>query len=84
MMRGDTCLMDATDIRVWGVHPISEPEQLRALAIPEDVRATWLPRIPLGRIGDPADVAAAIAFLAGPDAAYITGQVLQVDGGSQL
>jgi NAD(P)-dependent dehydrogenase (short-subunit alcohol dehydrogenase family) len=41
-------------------------------------RAQW---IPLGRIAEPADIAAAIAFLAGPDAAYITGQVLHVDGG---
>ena len=41
-------------------------------------RAHW---VPLGRIAEPADIAAAIAFLAGPDAAYITGQVLHVDGG---
>ena len=39
MMRGDTLLMDATDVRVWGVHPVAEPEQLRALEIPQDVRA---------------------------------------------
>jgi 3-oxoacyl-[acyl-carrier protein] reductase len=37
--------------------------------------------IPLGRIGDPAEIAEAIAFLASPRASYITGQVLNVDGG---
>ncbi|GAB3136529.1 SDR family oxidoreductase [Micromonospora sonneratiae] len=36
---------------------------------------------PLGRLGEPADVAAAVAFLASPDAAWITGQTLIVDGG---
>ena len=39
MLRGDTLLMEATDVRVWGVHPIAQPEQLQALPIPEDVRA---------------------------------------------
>lgn len=38
-------------------------------------------QIPLGRLGTPADVAAAVAFFASPEAAYITGQVLGVDGG---
>jgi 3-oxoacyl-[acyl-carrier protein] reductase len=38
-------------------------------------------RIPLGRLGLPADVAAAIGFLASDDASYITGQILHVDGG---
>ncbi|WP_424137303.1 SDR family NAD(P)-dependent oxidoreductase [Roseomonas chloroacetimidivorans] len=46
--------------------------------------AAWdaiLPRIPLRRLGTPADVAAAVAFLASPGAAYITGQALHVSGG---
>jgi 3-oxoacyl-[acyl-carrier protein] reductase len=41
-------------------------------------------RIPLGALGDPADVAAAARFLVGPSARYITGQVLAVDGGMAM
>jgi 3-oxoacyl-[acyl-carrier protein] reductase len=46
--------------------------------------AARLAQIPLGRIGRPEDTAEAVAFLAGPRAAYITGQVLAVDGGRSL
>jgi NAD(P)-dependent dehydrogenase (short-subunit alcohol dehydrogenase family) len=49
--------------------------------------AAWresLARIPMGRLGQPDDAAAAIAFLASPDAGYITGQRLHVDGGLLL
>lgn len=47
----------------------------------EKVREAALAQISLGRFGEPEDVAAAVAFLASQDAAYITGQVLAVDGG---
>jgi 3-oxoacyl-[acyl-carrier protein] reductase len=46
-----------------------------------EARAGLLERVPLGRMGDPREVAAAVLFLASPDAGYITGQVLVVDGG---
>jgi 3-oxoacyl-[acyl-carrier protein] reductase len=45
------------------------------------IKETAISHIPLGRMGDPEDVAKAVAFLASDDAAYITGQVLVVDGG---
>ncbi|MGW5240109.1 SDR family NAD(P)-dependent oxidoreductase [Monashia sp. NPDC004114] len=45
---------------------------------------SMLPLYPLGRVGEPSDVAAAVAFLASDDAAWITGHVLPVDGGLLL
>jgi len=50
-------------------------------ALPESVQHDWLSKVPLGRFGTPEDVAAAVAFLASDEAAYITGQVLAVNGG---
>jgi 3-oxoacyl-[acyl-carrier protein] reductase len=46
-----------------------------------EVKEAILTRIPLGKFGEGADIAAAVAFLAAPEAKYITGQVLTVDGG---
>jgi 3-oxoacyl-[acyl-carrier protein] reductase len=50
-------------------------------ALPEEARATLLEDIALGRLGRPEDVAGGVLFLASDLAAYITGQVLVVDGG---
>jgi 3-oxoacyl-[acyl-carrier protein] reductase len=47
----------------------------------ETARAGLQSQIPLERLGQPADVAAVVRFLAGPGASYITGQVIVVDGG---
>lgn len=50
-------------------------------ALSEAIRTSVVGHIPLGRFGAPEDIAAAVAFLAGAEAAYITGQTLVVDGG---
>jgi 3-oxoacyl-[acyl-carrier protein] reductase len=52
--------------------------------LPEDSKAAMLGQIALGRLGEPADIARAVAFLAGPSAAYITGETLHVNGGMYM
>ncbi len=52
--------------------------------LPEEVRAKYLASVPMGRIGQPEDIAAAVKFLASEDAGYITGQVLAVNGGMYM
>ena len=50
-------------------------------ALNEDQRTAMAGQIPLGRLGDPADIAGAVLFLAGPGGGYITGETLNVNGG---
>ena len=52
--------------------------------LPDNVKTAVMSQIPLGRFGEPDDIAAAVAFLAGPTAGYITGQILTVDGGMTM
>jgi NAD(P)-dependent dehydrogenase (short-subunit alcohol dehydrogenase family) len=49
--------------------------------VPEAQQETMTALVPIGRIGEPREIAAALVFLASDDAAYVTGQVLYVDGG---
>ena len=49
--------------------------------LPEAAKDAMLGQIALGRLGEPADIARAVAFLAGPNASYITGETLHVNGG---
>jgi meso-butanediol dehydrogenase / (S,S)-butanediol dehydrogenase / diacetyl reductase len=48
----------------------------------DDVRGMWVADTPLGRIEQPEDVARVVAFLAGPDAAFMTGEALAINGGA--
>jgi 3-oxoacyl-[acyl-carrier protein] reductase len=50
-------------------------------ALNDDQRNAMAGQIPLGRLGDPADIAGAVLFLAGPGGGYITGETLNVNGG---
>jgi 3-oxoacyl-[acyl-carrier protein] reductase len=52
--------------------------------LPEDAKAALLSQVALGRLGEAADIARAVAFLAGPGAAYITGETLHVNGGMYM
>ncbi|AAM40318.1 3-oxoacyl-ACP reductase FabG [Xanthomonas campestris pv. campestris] len=53
-------------------------------ALPEDAKTALLQQIALGHLGQPDDIANAVAFLAGPPARYITGETLHVNGGMYM
>jgi len=53
-------------------------------SLPEDAKQALMAQIALGRLGAPADIAEAVAFLASPAAAYVTGETLHVNGGMYM
>jgi 3-oxoacyl-[acyl-carrier protein] reductase len=61
-----------------------ETEGIHAVGIAEgDMRKQYEASTPLGRIGQPDDVAGAVVFLASPDASWITGETLVISGGKR-
>ena len=69
------------NIRVNAIAPGAVDTPLARAIHTEDVRAQWHERIPQGRYGTPREIATTVAFLVSDDAAYVSGQVLAVDGG---
>ena len=53
-------------------------------ALNEQARAALLDQVPIGRLGSPEDVAHAVAYLASPEAGYVTGETLHVNGGMYM
>ena len=68
-------------VTVNAVSPGFIETDMTAEHLPEAARAKLLEKIPLARIGTATEVADCVAFLCGPEAAYITGQVMRVNGG---
>jgi SAM-dependent methyltransferase len=83
LLRGDRARIWRFRLSVYCVAP--GPVMTRMLAgVPEAIREKIVARVPVGRIARPDEIAAVHAFLASDDAAYITGQVLFVDGGMSV
>jgi len=68
-------------VTVNAVAPGYIETDMTAEHLTDAARAGLMARIPFGRVGTPEEVAGAVAFLAGPEAAYITGDVMRVNGG---
>ena len=83
LMRASARELAASGVTVNLIEP-GFTETAMTAQLPPAVREKALMEIPLGRAGQPEDIAAAVRFLAGPAAGHITGQQLAVDGGQSM
>ncbi len=83
LTRGLALQLGGKGVRVNAVLPTATRSEMSKGMIDDDnIQAAFMNRIPLGRTGEPEDIAAAVAFLASRDASFITGVNLPVDGGT--
>ena len=75
--------MGAKGIRANAIAP-GFIETAMTAALSDDIRAEWCKKIPLRRGGTPEDVANVALFLASDLSAYVSGQVIQIDGGMNM
>lgn len=73
----------APDVRVNAIAPGLIASEM-SLAIPDEIREKMIDAIPLGRMGEPQEIANAVWYLLSPQSSYITGHVLVVGGGRSL
>ena len=76
--------LGGTGVRVNAVAPGVTETDMAKDALNDEMKAMMISQTPLGRIGQPGDIAKAVAFLASDDASWITGQILQSSGGFML
>lgn len=85
LVRNTADELAAAGVRANSVCPgLVDTEIAAGLFAVESVYESYIENIPLGRTGQPDDIAAAVRFLCGPEASWITGTVLSVDGGHHL
>jgi NAD(P)-dependent dehydrogenase (short-subunit alcohol dehydrogenase family) len=77
--------LGSSRIRVNAIAPgLVDTRLASALVKDEGISQVWLSRTPIGRVGQPEEIAGAALFLASDAASYVTGEVLTVDGGTTL
>ncbi|WP_243772961.1 SDR family oxidoreductase [Actinomadura barringtoniae] len=77
--------LGAAGIRVNGIRPgLVRTELVAGIADPGPILDDYIACMPLARVGEPDDIAEAARFLVGPESSWITGQVINVDGGHHL
>ncbi len=72
---------DGVRVNAIGPGPVQTDMLERVTGHDADAKAAFLATVPIGRAGDPGEIAAAITFLASPGAGFLTGQTVYVDGG---